>query len=304
MSTPRITVLMSVYNGRRYLAEAIESILCQTRGDFEFLMIDDGSVEPVHDIIESFRDPRIRFLRQENQGLTCTLNRGLRLAQGDYVARMDADDVSYPERLEAQAAELDSDPSLELVGCYFNVIDDRSAVIESKELPLDSVYRLWRLQFHNNYAHGSVMLRRDAVARVGMYDESLACAQDFDLWCRLSRADNTKILPKVLYAHRIRSDGAQTSVRHYNAQLATAALISNRSLMACNPELEPEQCADVRALYWKFERECLPQESIDQVTRTFEGFCRRFGIADRERRRLARRFAQDTQEELERIREG
>lgn len=301
MSKPRITVLMSVYNGRRYLAEAMESILRQTRSDFEFLIIDDGSVEPVAEIIESFEDPRIRFFRQENQGLTRTLNRGLRLARGQYIARMDADDVSYPERLEAQAAELDAAPSLDLVGCFFHVIDDRGAVIETKELPLDSVYRLWRLQFHNNYAHGSVMLRKDAVMRVGMYDEGLTCAQDFDLWCRLSRADNTKILPRTLYAHRIRSDGAQTSVRHYSAQLATAALISNRCLMACNPDLEPEQCADVRALYWKFEREHLPPDRIECVMQTFDGFCRRFGLADTERSRLERQFARDTTEELRRI---
>jgi len=302
MGDPRITVLMSVYNGRRYLAEAMESILGQTRTDFEFLVIDDGSVEPVQDIIESFRDQRIRFHRQENQGLTRTLNRGLNLARGEYIARMDGDDVSHPERLEVQAAELDADPSLELIGCFFHVVDDRGAVIETKELPLDSVYRLWRLQFHNNYAHGSVMMRKDAVVRAGMYDEGLTCAQDFDLWCRLSHANNTKIVPKALYSHRIRSDGNQTSVRHYNTQLATAAFISNKSLMACNPELEPEQCVDIRALYWKFERECLPPDRLDSVMQTFEGFCRRFGLADKERRRLERQFAQDTQEEFERAR--
>jgi hypothetical protein len=301
MKGVRITVLMAVFNGSHYLGEAIESILNQTRGDFRFLIINDGSTEPVEDIIMSFGDPRIELHHQEHMGLPRTLNKGIGLCKGDYIARMDADDLSPPERLEAQAAELDDDENLDLIGCFFNVIDDYGKVLETREMPIDPLYRLWRLQFHNNYAHGSVMFRKSAVIAAGMYNESLTYAQDFDLWCRMSGPNNTKIIPRPLYCHRIRSDGRQTSVRHYRAQLANAASISNRSLLACNPDLPVDLCPDVRALYWKFERDTLSTECLSGMVKTFEGFCRRYGIADKERRRLERRLAQDTWEELQRV---
>ncbi len=146
--------------------------------------------------------------------------------------------------------------------------------------------------------------RKQAVIAAGMYDESRTYAQDFDLWCRLSKPHNTRIMPRVLYAHRLRNDGQQVSVRHYSTQLAVAAEISNKCLIACNPALETELCRDIRALYWKFEREALPPDCVSSMIRTFEGFCRRFGIADKERRRLERQVAQDTWEELQRAQAG
>ena len=293
MTHPKVTVLMSVYNGRRYLADAIRSILDQTCTEFEFLIIDDGSIDPIDDIVSAFSDPRIRLLCQANTGLTRALNRGLTSACGEYVARMDADDLSDPARLGAQLGAMESDAHLDLVGCFFDVVDKDGRRLDSKKPFVDPVYRLWRLQFHNNYGHGSVMMRKSAVVEAGMYDATLRYAQDYDLWSRLSTKDNTKMIPRVLYKYRLVGNGAQTSVRNYDAQLATAIQISNRNLKLCHPDLDDTDCAEVRALYWEFQFEHVSREGLMLLPATFEGFCRRFGLMPLQKEGLARRVAAD-----------
>jgi len=299
MTSPKVTVLMSVYNGQDFLAEAVQSILDQTYGDFEFLIIDDGSTEPLNHILHSYKDNRIVIRRQENMGLTRSLNKGLFLARGEYIARMDADDVSLPNRLETQVHELDEDSGLDLVGCFFDIVDGENRLIERKELITDPVYRLWRLQFHNNYGHGTVMLRKKSVLDAGSYDENLSYAQDYDLWSRISTRNNTGIIPEVLYLYRMVEDGMQASVKNYEIQLTNALRVSNRNLMACNSRLSEKDCQEVRALYWKCGRECISVRAVELLPGLFEGFCRRFGIVNGERSRLAQNIAVDAIAEAE-----
>jgi GT2 family glycosyltransferase len=301
MKSPKVTVLMSVYNGRQYLSGAIESILGQTFQDFDFLIINDGSTEPVDQVIDSYNDDRIVLVTQENMGLTRSLNKGLALAKGLYVARMDSDDISLPTRLHAQVAAMEEDGDLALVGCFFDVVDEHGCLLERKELITDPIYRLWRLQFHNNYGHGSVMFRKEAVKAVGMYNESLRYAQDYDLWSRLSTKSNTKIVPEALYCYRMVSNGGQTSVANYDSQLLNAARISDRSLMACNPGLNEADCEEVRALYWKFQRDTVSLKGITDLPATLEGFCRRFEIEGDEKTALVRRVVEDALDELSRM---
>ena len=288
-----LTVLMCVYNGSQYLREAVESILSQTWQDFEFLIVDDGSTEPVRDLIESFRDPRIRFVSQENMGLTRALNRGVALAWESDIARMDADDVSDPERLELQLNEFRARSALDLVGAFVRIIDDRGNLLESQELITDPVHRLWRLQFHNVYVHGSIVFRRRAVLEAGSYDLSFTCAQDYDLWTRMSGTLNTAIIPRFLYSHRVRSGGEQVSVARSELQIENALRVSNRNLMASHRQLTPRQCEDIRAIYWKFRRESISRAGALLLRETLDGFCRRFRIEGEEKRRLQDRAALD-----------
>jgi glycosyltransferase involved in cell wall biosynthesis len=299
MSIPKVTVLMSVYNGKTFLAEAISSILNQTFRDFEFLIINDGSSEPVDQVIESFHDERIRYVEQENMGLTKALNRGLALARGKYVARMDADDVSLPERLQAQVDAMDSHEGLDLVGTFFDVINASGAIIEKKELITDDLYRLWRLQFHNNYGHGTMMMRRSEIIRVGNYDESLQYAQDYDLWSRVSKRGNTRILSERLYLYRMVENGGQASVKNYDAQFETTVRISDRNLSSCNRSLTEELCAEVRALYWKFQRDRLSAIGLSLVVPTLEGFMGHYELSSEERGRLAGKVALDVMKEAQ-----
>ena len=125
IKTPKITVLMPVYNGEKYLKESIESILKQTFRDFEFLIINDTSTDESEKIIRSFKDSRIKLIKNEkNIGLTKSLNKGLDLAKGEYMARMDADDISLPKRLEIQVAFMDKNPKIGVIGAWAKVIGE------------------------------------------------------------------------------------------------------------------------------------------------------------------------------------
>jgi glycosyltransferase involved in cell wall biosynthesis len=296
---PKVTVLMSVYNDQGYLHEAVHSILNQTFTDFEFLIIDDGSAEPVAQAVGSDLDERIVIRRQTNRGLTRSLNRGLLWSSGQYVARMDADDVSLPSRLEAQVKELDAHPNLTLVGTFFDIIDGAGDVLETKVLFTDPIYRLWRLQFHNNYGHGSMMMRKQAIMDAGMYDESLSYAQDYDLWSRVSAKTNSSVIPEVLYRYRLVQTGTQASVRNYHDQLAAAIRISNGNLAACNPSLTEDDCIEVRAVYWQFQRSGVSPTGVEAMPGTLEGFCRRYGIEGKEKAQLTERVAQDVIEQIQ-----
>jgi glycosyltransferase involved in cell wall biosynthesis len=191
---------MSVHNGERYLRECIESILAQTYTDFEFLVIDDSSRDGTTKIIESFYDQRIQLIRnEEKMGLTRSLNKGLKFSRGRYLARIDADDVSLPHRLETQVRTLTADPSLSMCASLFRVIDERG-VIRGGIHPniTGDMMVTWRLLFANVIAHSSVMMRKDVVEEMGGYAEWAARSQDYELWERMSRKHKIYIIPEVL----------------------------------------------------------------------------------------------------------
>jgi glycosyltransferase involved in cell wall biosynthesis len=202
----KITVLMPVYNGSRYLRQAIESILCQTRSDFEFLIINDGSNDNSRDIILSFDDPRIRLVdNPSNIGLTKSLNRGLQLARTEYIARQDADDISYPERLERQVKFLDEYPDVALLGTRARAIDEngKPRKVNLLRIPLGLLAIRWYLIFQNAFIHSSVVFRRSIVwEQLGGYDVSFVKAQDYELWSRTTQSYKVENLLDVLLDHR------------------------------------------------------------------------------------------------------
>lgn len=293
MSNPQITVLMSVFNGSDYLPVAVESILNQSFTDFEFLIIDDGSSEPVIDDILSYGDDRIRTIRQENVGLTKSLNTGISLARGEYVARMDADDISLPDRLKNQFKVISRSKRLDLVGTFFEIIDEKGNLVQKKELIIDPVYRLWRLQFHNNYGHGSMMFRKFSIIKVGMYDSRLRFAQDFDLWSRISKKDNTHIIPEFLYRYRMNTKGEQASVKNYDDQLQAAICISDRNLKGCNPILDDQDLIDLRSLYWEFQLPKVSPRAPVLARETLETFCLKYDVDTDERKCLEEFISKD-----------
>lgn len=202
---PKVTVLMAVHNGEDYLQDAIQSILSQTFRDFEFLIVDDGSTDRSREIVQSFRDGRIRLVETgRNIGLPAALNAGLREARGEYIARQDADDRSLPGRLEAQVALLDASPDIHAVGAWFQSIDGQGALFgcnrpagASPEIAEQLAAGL------NPLAHGSVAFRRETVLDLGGYDERFWYAQDFDLWLRLvQNGRNLAVVPQDLYQRR------------------------------------------------------------------------------------------------------
>lgn len=186
---PKVTVLMAVYNGERYLREAIESILGQTFQDFEFLIVNDGSTDSTRDIILSYDDPRIRLVdNAHNLGLARSLNRGLKLAEGQFVARQDADDISEPKRLARQVAFLERQTDVALLGTWYKEIDAQGNLIGKARLPCDNTDIRWSFLFFCPFVHSAIMLRKPVIlGRIGFYNEALAYAMDYELWHRIAR---------------------------------------------------------------------------------------------------------------------
>jgi len=206
---------MSVYNGEAYVAASIESILRQSFRDFEFLIIDDASTDRTSEILGSFRDPRIRILRNStNAGLTVNLNRGLKEAAGDLVARQDADDLSHPERLAWQWNFLQAYPSVAAVGGQAQLIDGAGRSQGKKDFPLGYRSIWWAHLFDNALAHSAVTFRKAAVLEAGGYDESYRASQDYELWSRLGERHMLANLPERLVTLRI----LETSVTRTHRQ--------------------------------------------------------------------------------------
>lgn len=175
---PTISVIMSVFNGEHYLIEAIESILSQTFNDFEFIIINDGSTDNSWEIIQGYesQDSRIVTTKQQNIGLTKSLNRGLRSAKGKYIARMDADDISLPHRFETQLPWLDKKG--------YDLCCSRTWLMEENRASPRLKYYLPKkllLKFCNPYIHGTYMIRQSSLSQIGGYDESFHYAQDYKL---------------------------------------------------------------------------------------------------------------------------
>ena len=204
---PRVSVVMSVYNGEKYLAGAIRSILAQTFTDFEFIIIDDGSTDGSRAIIQRLEDPRIRLIAQENWGLAAALNRGIGLARGAYMARMDADDISAPTRLAEQVDFLDAHPEIGMVGSSFHQIDEAGRVTALTPVLTTNEEIQCHLLEQNWFCHGSVMVRRECLDEAGGYDETFTSAQDYDLWLRISEAYQVANLSKPLYRWRLSPEG-------------------------------------------------------------------------------------------------
>lgn len=199
---PAVSVVMSVYNGERYLREAVDSILAQTFTDFEFIIIDDGSTDTTREILESFQDGRITLVHQENMGVTRALNSGFALASGKYIARQDADDVSKAERLEKQVAYMEAHPAVGLLGTRFEFIDNFGQVARLSWLPTENRTLQERLKVINQFSHGSVIIRKEALDKVGVFRDFFKYAQDYDLWLRIAEQFEVVNLPEHLFCYR------------------------------------------------------------------------------------------------------
>ena len=227
---PAISVIMAVYNGEKFLRQAIDSILNQTLGDFEFIIINDGSTDDTQNILESYSDPRIDLYQHENIGLTKSLNRGLKEAKGRYIARMDADDISYPHRFKKQFDFLEKNNEYAVVGSFVKAIDCKSKIIYTIEKPVSDKEIKEHLKNDNCIAHGSAFFRKKCIFDVGLYDESIKTAQDYDLFLRLSEKYRLANIPEYLYGWREHDQGISKKFREsqrYYVEFAKKKSIKN-----------------------------------------------------------------------------
>ena len=219
---PLVSVVLPVHDGEQYLAAAIDSILRQTHAHFELIVIDDGSGDGSAAIAASYVDPRLRVVRNErNLGLVETLNRGIELARGEFIARMDADDIAAPERLALQVQHMVAEPELAVLGTNITYADATGSVVgRPRGLPCGPALVRWRLLRGTCLYHPTVMLRRAALGDE-RYSAQFIHAEDYDLWLRLSRRHRLDNLPQSLLLHR--RHGQSVSARHLETQLDSAA---------------------------------------------------------------------------------
>lgn len=203
---PVVSAVMAVYNGEKYLAETIESVLSQDFQDFEFLIIDDGSEDGSKAILSEYgeKDSRIRLISRENRGLTKSLNEGIAMAGGEFIARMDSDDVCHQDRFSKQVHYLKTHPEVVALGGLVRYINASGTPLFVRKLPLNhaEIEQCHFSEWGGFLVHPSVMMRRSALQAVGGYDESFAKAQDYDLWFRLSTIGKLANLPEVILDYR------------------------------------------------------------------------------------------------------
>ncbi|HET6426664.1 MAG TPA: glycosyltransferase family 2 protein [Planctomycetaceae bacterium] len=210
MSVPRVSVVMSVYNGSTFLRRSMDSILGQSWSDFELIIIDDGSVDDSPLILAEYqsRDLRVQVLTQSNTGLTRSLIRGCETARGEFIARHDADDWSAPERLARQVTLLDSNPAIGFVTCTSQYVGPRDELLESVSRtgePAEVTRKLME-ERQGPPAHGSVMFRRSVYEAVGGYRAEFYFGQDADLWMRMAERSLMGSVPVCLYHVRRHPD--------------------------------------------------------------------------------------------------
>jgi glycosyltransferase involved in cell wall biosynthesis len=282
---PEVSVLMAVCNGARFLREAIESVLYQTLTDFEFLIVDDGSTDNTRQIIQSYEDPRVRLVvNGKNLGLARSLNLGLSLARADLVARMDADDISEPQRLSRQVAFMQANPETGLGGSWYREIDEAGRIVSRCKLPCEHVAILWSLLFYCPIVHSAAIMRKSALERVGVYDETLTYSMDYELWSRISNCMAVANLDEYLVRWR-RHDCSMTSTygkRSGEGQRMRVARLrewlgwtgdgttadERRSRILCSLAIWPQNPLAPADIEW----------GVSEVFRLHTAFCERFRL--------------------------
>ncbi|WP_052184305.1 glycosyltransferase family 2 protein [Psychroserpens sp. Hel_I_66] len=212
----QVSILMPVYNGEKYLREAIDSVLAQTFKDFEFLILNDGSTDGTQNIIDSYSDKRIKSVYHKNMGVAKSLNRGLELAQGEYIWRHDADDICLPEQLKTQLDFLEKNKGFALVSTQIAFMTDRGKIAHSYKQPKDSYFdnhdfiKVNRSQFnpYSPITHATVLLKKEVFDTVGVYRTAFKTSEDTDLWLRIIEKFDAAVLNYCSYFVRLNATSA------------------------------------------------------------------------------------------------
>jgi hypothetical protein len=234
---------MPVYNGERYLRQAVASILDQTYRDFEFVVIDDGSTDTTPKILAEFHDPRLQIYSLPHAGLVSALNDGISRCSGSYIARMDADDISRPDRLAKQVEFLDSHDDVDVVDCWCDLIDNQGLAV-GRNLGAVSDDMILKLAGGNHIVHGSVVIRRSALPPAPVY---VGPAEDYRLWVGMVRGGKRfATVTESLY--EFRTHGERYSLTHARSQSAGIVEVQWPLLEECSFTRDlgrPEVCREL-----------------------------------------------------------
>lgn len=202
---PKVSVIMNVYNGSNFLEDAIQSVLSQTFTNYELVIVNDGSTDQTGQILDIHKyDCRVVIVTNPvNIGIAASKNIAIRKSKGEYIALMDADDISEPDRLQKQMDYLDSHPDIGVVGAWSRVINDKGELLGEVMRPeSDSVILLWMLLRHCALNQPTVMLRRNLIIQAGGYNEKLSVSEDYEMWTRLASITKLSNIPEYLVRYR------------------------------------------------------------------------------------------------------
>jgi glycosyltransferase involved in cell wall biosynthesis len=222
-----ISVILPVYNAEKYLQEAIASILQQSYRHFELLVLNDGSTDGSEAIVKTFSDPRIVYVYHQNMGLAATLNKGIQLAQGEYIARHDNDDVSDAERLGKQLAFLQANPDVVLLGTAAEIIDENGkSTGRFHHHPNSNADLKWALLFNNPFVHSSVMFKKTAAVACGAYSTDKNYFEDYHLWSCLAAQGQLANLSDCLLKYREVQTGMSKSTEDYVQRVKNQSILN------------------------------------------------------------------------------
>jgi glycosyltransferase involved in cell wall biosynthesis len=229
MTAPTVSVVMPAYNRSRLIGASIRSVLAQTRGDFELLVIDDGSTDDTVDVVRRFDDPRIRLLRAEHRGIAAASNQGVRAARARYIARVDSDDLWEPTFLEVQLDRLERDPSIGLVYAMARIMNGMGALIDATwgyapRYPDDI---LGSLVYDDCVCNITVVVRTEHIVTAGYYDETLSANVDWDMWLRVARVTRFAFTPQVLAVARVHGQ----ATTHPDSPLFTRKILDRKRVL-------------------------------------------------------------------------
>ena len=263
IKSPIVSVVMTVYNAEPYLVEAVDSILSQTLGELELIAINDGSTDASGDLLDrySILDDRVRVIHQENYGIYAAANRGFELARGKYLARMDADDIAFPDRLNNQISIMEKDVSLILLGTAYELIDKDGSVIRLDRLPESDMEIRWHLLFNNPFAQSTVMFKKDFLRKWELqHDPGIKFAGDYHLWSKLVNYGKARNLPAPSVQRRYHS--SQVSETSSTAQQENATKISQKNLEDLGINLSINKVAKLRSWHRCFPK-VISQDEVE-----------------------------------------
>jgi glycosyltransferase involved in cell wall biosynthesis len=294
-NVPLVTVLLAVHDGEAFVRTAVASIFGQTVADLEFIVVDDASIDRTPEVLEGFGDTRLRVIRNDEQlGLAASLNRGLTEARGTYIARLDADDVAMPHRLERQLSRIRAAPSVAIVGSAAMELDDAGRVGALHAMPLGPTDVRWAGLFSSPFLHPTVLVDRDVLERCDLrYDEEFLESEDYELWSRLLEVADGDNVPDALVLYRVHP--AQASQRRRELQRECQLRVARRTIAGVAPGLAP----DAVELAWMIgaAEPLAPDEvepAVDAYLELVDAFERRAGRGGRVRAaRDLMRVAQD-----------
>jgi glycosyltransferase involved in cell wall biosynthesis len=289
--SPRVSVVMSVYNGEAYLVEAIESILEQTFFDFEFIIVDDGSRDRTAEILDRYQDRRIVRMRHErNLGMGEAYNRAFLKARGEYIAVQDADDRSAPERLKVEVDYLRDHPDIGVVGTAFYETDARGEPITLIKPPSSDTAIRWQMLFITPLCHGTIMFRSEIVRRHGLCYEAPPPVEDYDFLIKLIQRTRAAGVPMPLYLYRRHGDSVRDRLQRETRDAVHA--LSRRQLARLLPRhrLSSTEIEDLNRCWYPRGATELERSSFATMLELLSAFEKQDGIDITEVRRLRREW--------------